>query len=179
MTNKELQILLNDEIDKEKFIYKTYEDEDNIYVFTKLKKFKDIDYDDRYSTVGGNSPIMVNKKSEKFKRVHNLEVPTKLLKDNYKRPTLKSITVGIEKRKYVNFNDVFNFLEINFIKEDETRFTLADVLYEYDYDKENFKFHFKKDQIQNNLIQFLETVNVKSCIDKKGYLIINRIPKNS
>lgn len=179
MTNKELQILLSDIIDEEKFIYKTYEDEENIYVFTKFKKFKDIDFDDRYATVGGSSPIMVTKKSKKFKKTHNLEVPTQLVKENYRSPTLKSIAIGIMKRKYVNFNDLFNFLEINFLKEYTTRFTLADVLYEYDYDKEIFSFHFKKDQVKNNLIEFLKSINVKSYTDKKGYLVIYRIPKIS
>ncbi|WP_435262405.1 hypothetical protein [Tenacibaculum sp. nBUS_03] len=179
MTNKELQILLSDVIDEEKFIYKTYEDAENIYVFTRLKKFKDIDYDDRYATVGGNSPIKVNKKSKKFEKIHNLEVPNELVKENYKSPTLKDITIGIRKREYVNFNDVFNFLEIIFLKEDETKFTLADVLQEYDYDKEIFKFHFKNQQVKSDLIKFLKTVNVKSYTDPKGFLIINRIIKSS
>lgn len=174
MKNKELETLLENLIGEDMYIYKKYEDEEDIYVFTKLKKFKDIDYDDRYATVGGNSPIIVNKKSKEFRKIHTLEVPTKLRDKYYIPPTVESITNGILKRKYVNFNDVFNFLEINFIKKDDYIFTLGDVLYGYDYNRETFTFHFKDEEIRDVLMKFLKSISVSNYMDANNNLIIKR-----
>lgn len=119
MTIEELEILLKGFIEEGKYIYKTFEDETYIYVFTKLEKLRGIDYDDRYGRVGGPGPIIVDKKTKEFKRAHYMDVPSELHKKYYVEPTVDSIAKGIVKRQYVNKGDMLSFVEIYYKGERE------------------------------------------------------------
>ncbi|MCD9583230.1 hypothetical protein LVK05_14400, partial [Tenacibaculum maritimum] len=86
MTIEKLEILLKDIIEEGKYIYKTFEDETYIYVFTKLEKLRGIDHDDRYAILGGPGPIVVDKQTKEFRRVHYMDVPSELHKKHYVEP---------------------------------------------------------------------------------------------
>ncbi|MCO7184903.1 hypothetical protein NH341_05665 [Tenacibaculum sp. XPcli2-G] len=162
MTIEELGILLKDMIPKDEYIYDTYEDETYIYAFTKLEKLRGIDFDDRYGKVGGPGPIRVNKKNKEFKRVSNRDVPSHYYDKNRVERTIDSIAKGIVKRKYVNFNNTYNFGKV---LEDLKRET-TDII----------SLQFKDEEIRDQLISFLEVINVECELTDDGWLFITRIP---
>ncbi|MGG8495170.1 hypothetical protein ACQY1Q_02030 [Tenacibaculum sp. TC6] len=177
MTNKEIKILLKDIIEEGKYIYKTFEDETYIYVFTKLEKLRGIDFDDRYATVGGLGPIVVNKQTKEFKRIHYMEVPSELHKKHYVEPTIDSIAKGIIKRQYVNKGDMLSFVEIYYKGEREEYFDYGKVFYDYKFEKEFIKANFKIEELRDKFISFLEILNVKCKVEHDGWLFITRVPK--
>ncbi|CAA0229103.1 hypothetical protein [Tenacibaculum maritimum] len=177
MTIEKLEVLLKDIIEEGKYIYKTYEDKNYIYVFTKLKKLKGIDYDDRYGRVGGPGPIVVDKQTKEFRRVHYMDVPSELHKKHYVEPTIDDIAKGIKKRQYVNESDVYNFLKLNY--RGNEKFTFGEVLYDLEKDLEILSLRFKKNELRDKMINFLEVLNVKCKVEEDGWLVITRVPEQS
>ncbi|MGG8495169.1 hypothetical protein ACQY1Q_02025 [Tenacibaculum sp. TC6] len=177
MTIEKLEILLKDIIEEGKYIYKTYEDKDYIYVFTKLEKLRGIDHDDRYGRVGGPGPIVVDKQTKEFKRVHYMDVPSELRKRNSKKRTVDSIAKGIIKRKYVNEGDVYNFLKLNY--RGNEKFTFGKVLYDLEKDLEILSLQFKNNELRDKMINFFDVINVKCKVEDDGWLFITRVPKQS
>ncbi|RKF03591.1 hypothetical protein C8N26_1981 [Tenacibaculum lutimaris] len=179
MTIEKLEILLKDIIEEGKYIYKTYEDKDYIYVFTKLKTLKGIDYDDRYAIVGGLGPILVDKQTKEFKRIHFMDVPSELHKKYYVEPTIDSIAKGIIKRQYVNKGDMLSFVEIYYKGERDEYFDYGKVFYDYKFEKEFIKVNFKIKELRDKFISFLEVLNVKCKVEDDGWLVITRVPEQS
>ncbi|WP_407266674.1 hypothetical protein [Tenacibaculum maritimum] len=177
MTIEKLEILLRDIIEEGKYIYKTFEDETYIYVFTKLEKLRGIDHDDRYAILGGPGPIVVDKQTKEFRRVHYMDVPSELHKKHYVEPTIDDIAKGIKKRQYVNESDVYNFLKLNY--RGNEKFTFGEVLYDLEKDLEILSLRFKKNELRDKMINFLEVLNVKCKVEEDGWLVITRVPEQS
>ncbi|CAA0241653.1 hypothetical protein [Tenacibaculum maritimum] len=177
MTIEKLEILLKDIIEEGKYIYKTFEDETYIYVFTKLEKLRGIDHDDRYAILGGPGPIVVDKQTKEFRRVHYMDVPSELHKKHYVEPTIDDIAKGIKKRQYVNESDVYNFLKLNY--RGNEKFTFGEVLYDLEKDLEILSLRFKKNELRDKMINFLEVLNVKCKVEEDGWLVITRVPEQS
>ncbi|SFZ84596.1 hypothetical protein [Tenacibaculum maritimum] len=177
MTIEELEILLKDIMEEGKYIYKTFEDETYIYVFTKLEKLRGIDHDDRYAILGGPGPIVVDKQTKEFRRVHYMDVPSELHKKHYVEPTIDDIAKGIKKRQYVNESDVYNFLKLNY--RGNEKFTFGEVLYDLEKDLEILSLRFKKNELRDKMINFLEVLNVKCKVEDDGWLVITRVPEQS
>ena len=174
MTIEKLEILLKDITEEGKYIYKTFEDETYIYVFTKLEKLRGIDFDDRYGKVGGYGPIRVNKETKEFRRVHYMDVPSELRKRNSKKRTVDSIAKGIIKRKYVNEGDVYNFLKLNY--RGNEKFTFGKVLNDLEKGLEILSLQFKNNELRDKMINFFDVINVKCKVEDDGWLVITRIP---
>ncbi|CAA0178867.1 hypothetical protein [Tenacibaculum maritimum] len=177
MTIEKLEILLKDIMEEGKYIYKTFEDETYIYVFTKLEKLRGIDHDDRYAILGGPGPIVVDKQTKEFRRVHYMDVPSELHKKHYVEPTIDDIAKGIKKRQYVNESDVYNFLKLNY--RGNEKFTFGEVLYDLEKDLEILSLRFKKNELRDKMINFLEVLNVKCKVEEDGWLVITRVPEQS
>ncbi|WP_407268525.1 hypothetical protein [Tenacibaculum maritimum] len=179
MTIEKLEVLLKDIIEEGKYIYKTFEDETYIYVFTKLEKLRGIDHDDRYGRVGGPGPIVVDKQTKEFRRVHYMDVPSELHKKHYVEPTIDDIAKGIKKRQYVNKGDMLSFVEIFYKGEIEEYFDYGKVFYDYKFEKEFIKASFKIEELRDKFISFLEVLNVKCKVEEDGWLVITRVPEQS
>ncbi|MFL0116103.1 hypothetical protein V2675_10050 [Tenacibaculum maritimum] len=180
MTIEKLEILLKDIIEEGKYIYKTFEDETYIYVFTKLEKLRGIDHDDRYGRLGGLGPIVVDKQTKEFKRVHYMDVPSELRKRNSKKRTVDSIAKGIKKRQYVNFNDTYNFCKLKFEENsDFSEFNFGKAIYDYKEDKEVLSLQFRNNELRDKMINFFNILNVKCKVEEDGWLVITRVPEQS
>ena len=178
MTKKELAILLKDMIPEGKYIYDTYEDETYIYAFIKLEKLRGIDFDDRYGKVGGYGPIRVNKETKESIWVSNRHVPSHFFEKCYVEPTIDNIAKGIVKRQYVNFNDTYNFCKIKFKEKDDFEFNFGKAIYSHKETTDILSLQFKDTEIRDQLISFLEVINVECELTDDGWLYITRVPKS-
>ena len=176
MTKEQLKITLNEVLNQEDFIYKILEDEIYFYAFTKNKKLKGIDFDDRYSRVGGLGPFRVNKRTKEITRINYSEIPSFLIRKKRKTNTIDSIGKAILKRKYINVNDTYNFLKINYKKADD--FNFGKVLTDFKEDKNLLSLNFKDTILKNRLIDFLKSLNVKFSLKDENWLLIIRTLEN-
>ncbi len=149
MNEQEINILIKEELKGDLIISKTYEDELYVYVFIISESIKPFIGDDRYARAGGQGPIRIDKRTKEYRRIHILEVPNEIYKNNPK-PTRNSIANGIVQRQYVNEKDMLDFTEMIYEGSDED------------------SFNFGK--------TFLESVYVRCVINSEGWLEFDRVP---
>lgn len=63
------------------------------------------------------------------------------------------------------------------IKEREKYFDFGKIFYDYKFEKEFIRVHFKIETLRDRFISFLEVLNVKCKVEANGWLIITRIPE--
>ncbi len=175
MNQQEIRVLIKEELKGDLIISKTYEDELYVYVFIISESIKPFIGDDRYARAGGQGPIRIDKRTKEYRRIHILEVPNEIYKNNPK-PTRNSIADGIVKRQYVNERDMLNFTKMIYEGSDEDSFNFGKIFYNYKRDKEKIRAHFRSTEIRDAFKTFLESVCVRCVINSEGWLEFDRVP---
>ncbi|MDY8138490.1 hypothetical protein [Aquimarina sp. 2201CG5-10] len=175
MTNEEIDKLLKGELKENEVIEFLVRDGDFIYISTPTIDQVNNPDDDRYKTVGGKGPIKINLLTKEFERIHYLYFPSHLLTEPV-LPKLSEIKEGIRKRKYLNENDVYNFVS-NIRGEDFDK-----VFYRFEaYDEDHIRVSFRIKDIQQKFECFLNENNLNFIKEKEDegleLLMVYRYPR--
>ncbi len=171
MADHELKILFKELMDDNEVIGEQYKDGDFLYVFTQTIEQRDHPNDDRHKTVGGKGPIRLNLLTNEFERIHYMDFPSEIVEIT--TPVLDQISKGILERKYVNQDDIFDFVK-NVYGED-----FSEVFDDLNFQTDEMYVSFKVPEVQNKLQTFLEKNKIKYSIEKDGSLKITRVPRSS
>lgn len=168
MDKKEIEELIKPFLKKEDVIYEKYEYENDLYLFIVNKKnIKEIE-NKTHNKVGGEGPIKINLKTKEVKRIHYLEIPIGLIEKEYSRPTNEEIFLKIKKSKYIDVEDIYDYL-LN---------ECGDVLREeYDidiYNDNEIGINFKNLKIKNKFNEFFKAINARVLIDEDIKVLVLR-----
>lgn len=165
---------LNKVLEEGEYIDKEYKKDNYIYILTKTRNQIDNPNDDRFNTVGGNGPIRINLETNKTERIHYMDFPSEILPD-ISIPSLDEIANNIKCIKYLNEDDVFNF--IHNICEDD----FSEVFYRFECEQDEMRLSFRKEKIHNHFLIFLNKNSLKYILNEEDnnlkLIIINRIPR--
>lgn len=175
MTNKEIKIVLKDLFEAGDIIGETYNDEKYLYVIRTTKELKENGRDDRV-VPERHAIFRIEKETQQYQEIHPLFFPTELLPKK-ESPTIEGIVKGIKKRQFINRFDVLNAVQIFYRGVEDIYFNFGNIFYDHKYEREIIRAHFKSTVIQDEFVNFLEMVNIKSFVDEEGYLIITRVPE--
>ena len=166
ITEKKLKTLFQDLLDENEVIGEKFQDGNLLYVFTQTKEQQNNPNDDRYKTAGGKGPIKLNLITKEFERIHYLDFPSEIIEVS--NPTLDQISKGINQRKYVNQDDIFDFVT-NIYGDD-----FGEIFFDIHFMTDRILISFKLKEVQDKLLLFLKQNNIEYTHAQDGSIEIIR-----